>query len=182
MPVPFNSEKTPTMLDSPAQSDVPLYATTTPPASESHSAQPIMGGNKATPSRRGMTVSSQGAERATGEGTSSTSHPGGSSRHPSVLSRKLAHIRSRTMDMFVPPRPVGQPPGPLQSLRAIVTASCMCTFFLFTPQFCGTRELFSRSNVNLPCTLLLDLNLLLVFIPLSVSPIQKPDQRNAAAA
>jgi hypothetical protein len=136
---PYNSEKTTAMLDSPSQSEVPQYSNTTPPASEAHSAQPIMHGNKSKPLRGGFAESSQGTERTTGERAGSTSHPGASSRHTSALSRQLSHIRRKTVEMFVPPRPVGQPPSPLQSLRAIITASCMWTVFLFTFQ----REIVS---------------------------------------
>jgi Ca2+:H+ antiporter len=143
---PYNPEKTSTMLDSPSQSDVPHYANTTPPASEAHSAQPMLRGNKSTPLRRGATESSQGTGRAPGVRVGSTSHPGESSRHTSALSRQLSHIKRKTIDMFIPPKPVGQAPSPLQSLRAIITASY--------------------------------LNLLLVFIPLSVSPIQIQNQNS----
>jgi Ca2+:H+ antiporter len=130
---PYNSEKTTAMLDSPSQSEVPQYSNTTPPASEAHSAQPIMHGNKSKPLRGGFAESSQGTERTTGERAGSTSHPGASSRHTSALSRQLSHIRRKTVEMFVPPRPVGQPPSPLQSLRAIITASYLNLLLVFIP-------------------------------------------------
>lgn len=118
---PYNSEKTSTMLENPSQSDIALYSNTTPPASEAHSNQPFLQRNKATAAQRGMTESSQ---RTTGGRTGSTSQPGESSPRPSAFSRQMSHIRRVTTQMFVPPRPVGEPPGPLQSARAILTASC----------------------------------------------------------
>jgi hypothetical protein len=62
-------------------------------------------------------------------------------------------LRKRTHDMLIPERPVGKPPGVLQSLRFIIHASC---------KWFKTRY---SSSLNMR---LLGLNILLICIPVSV--------------
>lgn len=62
-------------------------------------------------------------------------------------------LRKRTHDMLIPERPVGKPPGVLQSLRSIICASCR--WF----------KMQHSSSLNM-C--LLGLNILLICLPVSV--------------
>ena len=116
------------------------------------------------PGNHGSPDPSSSQKRATTfqlEERSESSHPT-TVRQGTDLSRRTSRLSSirRTLTMnLVPEKKIGEAPGLLQSIRAIITASC-------TPQF-------AYGHYRPTLTYFLGLNLLLVFIPVSVCSIHK---------